>query len=93
MRDRAGPLDLTEGGVNYQELVAGTDPAEQNRHCLAVFCTRMIDGDERAASNQLPAFVWDGQVRPAAARSDSAHASRPSWPVTTGLSTMETNRG
>ena len=48
---KTGPLDLAEGRVNRQELIARNDPAKQNRHCLAVFPSRMIDGDEHAASN------------------------------------------
>ena len=90
---RVGLFDLAERGVNRYKLVAGNDPGEQNRHCLVVLAARMIDGDERAASNQLMALVRDGQVRLAAERSDAAHASRPSWAVGTRPSKMETNRG
>ena len=31
-----GPLHLAERRVNYNELVAGNEAREQNRHCLAV---------------------------------------------------------
>ena len=54
-------------------------------HCLAVFSTGMIDGDERAASSALSAPIWYGQVRPAPECGDAAHVLGPS--------TMEMNWG
>ena len=59
MLDGAGPLDLAERSVNYQELVAGHDPGEQNGHCLAVLPARGVDGNEGAKMNQFSEFARD----------------------------------
>ena len=62
MLDRAGPLDLAEGGVNYHELVAGNDLREQNRRRLAVLPARRVDRNQRTATNQPPAVSRVGDI-------------------------------
>ena len=62
MLNRAGPLDLAERSVNYNELVAGNDVREQNRHRLAVLAAIGVDCDQGAATNQLSALAGDGDI-------------------------------
>ena len=60
--DRAGPIDLAERRVNHNELVAGNNARERDRHRLAVLAARRVDCDQCAATNQLPALAGDGDV-------------------------------
>ena len=52
-----------EQGLFASPLVSGQVSArEQSRHRLAVIAARMIDGDECASTNQLPALARDGDI-------------------------------
>ena len=42
--------------MNDEELVERDRPGQQDRHCLAVLATRMIDADEGAAFDEMAAF-------------------------------------
>ena len=54
MLDNAGPFDFAEGRVDDEELLAGNNSGEQDRHALAVLAARMIEGNQRAAADRQP---------------------------------------
>ena len=93
MRLRLGPLDLTEGRVDDEELLRGYDAREQDRHRLAVLASAARDGDERAAVDEIAAFARHEEAGPVREGRRAGHARCPSWSVSTMSSVMETNRG
>ena len=56
------PLDLARETVDDQQLVAGNDGREQERHRLAVFAAGSAERAQRAATNHAPSLARDGDT-------------------------------
>ena len=79
--------------MDDEELLAGNDAGEQDRHRLTVLAAGGIDGDQRAALDERAAFGRDRDVGTAGVRRDGPHASRTSWSVKVMVGVRLTNSG
>ena len=81
MLDSAEPFEFAEGRVDDEELLAGNDSGEQDRHALAVLAARVIESNQRAAADRVPALGRNGDVGTAADVCNGTHVAVPSWSV------------
>ena len=59
---RPGPLDLSERGVDGDELVVGNHPGDKQAHGLAVLPARDVERNESPAPDHLPALSMDWDI-------------------------------
>ena len=60
--DGSWPFDAFQRRVDGDQLVAGNDTGQQDRHCMAVLAASRRDGNKSAGPDHLPAFRRDVNV-------------------------------